>query len=86
MGQDNLLRSSTRFFLQDPDTYLKTLEKQNVSVDKIALMKTAQTPILIQSAKTQGIQNALSGKTGTDAYLDYRGVPVLASIIVSVMG
>jgi class 3 adenylate cyclase len=79
VGQDNLLRSSTRFFLQDPDTYLKTLEKQNVSVDKIALMKTAQTPILIQSAKTQGIQNALSGKTGTDAYLDYRGVPVLGA-------
>ena len=79
VGQDNLLRSTTRFFLQDPETYYKTLEKQGVSADKIALMKTAKTPILIQQAKTLGIQNALSGKTGMDFYTDYRGVPVLGS-------
>jgi class 3 adenylate cyclase len=79
VGQDNLLRSTTRFFLQDPETYYKTLEKQGVSADKIALIKTAKTPILIQQAKTLGVQNALSGKTGMEFYTDYRGVPVLGS-------
>ena len=79
VGQDNLLRSTTRFFLQEPETYFKALEKQNFPADKIALMQTAKTPILIQQAKTPGIQEALSGKTGMDFYTDYRGVPVLGA-------
>ena len=79
VGQDNLLRSTTRFFIEDPENYFKTLEKQSISTNTLNLMKAAKTPVLIQQAKTLAIQNALDGRTGMDAYSDYRGVPVLGA-------
>jgi class 3 adenylate cyclase len=79
VGQDNLLRSATRFFLEDKSAYLKTLKDQRVKDDTLALIKTADTPILIQRAATAAIQRALAGWSGLISYTDYRGVPVLGA-------
>jgi len=79
VGPDNLLRSATRFFIEDKSAYLKTLKDQRVKDDTLALIKTADTPILIQRAATTAIQRALAGWSGLISYTDYRGVPVLGA-------
>lgn len=79
VGQDNLLRSTTRFFLEDRAAYLKTLKEQRINVDTINQIKIADTPILIQKAATFAIKQALAGWTGVASYNDYRGVPVLGA-------
>ncbi|HIK44365.1 MAG TPA: HAMP domain-containing protein [Leptolyngbyaceae cyanobacterium M65_K2018_010] len=79
VGPDNLLRSTTRFFIEDPEAYFKTLGREGGPTDQIALMKSAQTPLLIQQDKTVSTQNALNGKSGIDSHADYRGVAVLGA-------
>ncbi len=79
VGQDNLLRSTTRFFLEDSAAYLKTLKEQGINADILNQIKIAGTPILIQKAATFAIKQALAGWPGVDSYNDYRGVPVLGA-------
>lgn len=79
VGQDNLLRCTTRFFLEDPEAYLKTLKEQRVSAETLELIRTANTPVLIQKASTYAVQQALAGWSGVSSYKDYRGVPVLGA-------
>lgn len=56
VGQDNLLRSTTRFFLEDSAAYLKTLKEQGINADILNQIKIAGTPILIQKAATFAIK------------------------------
>lgn len=79
VGEDSTFRTSPRFFLENAKQYLKQAERQGVSAEKINLIKKTGTPVLVQPVKTEAARNALAGKTGTAAYTDYRGVPVVAS-------
>ncbi|MEB3243165.1 MAG: adenylate/guanylate cyclase domain-containing protein [Cyanobacteriota bacterium] len=79
VGQDNTFRSSPRFFLENPKQYLKISQQNGLSQAKVDAIKRTGTPVLIQPVKTTGALSALAGKTGTDSYKDYRGVPVVAS-------
>ena len=79
IAQDHKLRSSPREFLEHPEAYYKLLIKQGVSKEKIAWIKRAGTPVLIQDVHTEAATNSLAGKQGEIEYTDYRGNRSLAS-------
>ncbi len=79
VGGDYKLRSQSRFLLEDPEGYFKTLEKVGVPKETIASIKSIGSAIGIQSIKTQASEAALKGETGDKIIPDYRNVPVLSA-------
>jgi class 3 adenylate cyclase len=79
VGKDFLLRSSPRGFLENAGSFLSFLKKRGFSAERINQIESSGTPLLIQNVRTEGARRALEGKTGTAAYDDYRGVPVIGA-------
>jgi class 3 adenylate cyclase len=77
VGNDNLMRSASRFYLEDPKGFLALLKKRGIKEEEIALL--GQTTILHQPVDTPDVTKALAGETGTLQVNDYRNVPVLSA-------
>jgi class 3 adenylate cyclase len=79
VGRDFLMRSVSRFLIEDPIGYkniLKSLGTQDSTINRI---EKHNTSILQQTVRTMGVEKALSGKEGTEIIKDYRHIPVLSS-------
>lgn len=79
VGQDYLMRSVSRFLVEDPKKYAETLRKIGVSEKIINKINKYETSILEQKVQTIAVQEALTGKHGTQIINDYRSIPVLSS-------
>lgn len=79
VGQDTLMRSASRFYLEDPKAYLAQLSSRGVKDDAIARLRQYGTTILQQPVATPAVTKAIAGGSGTQQVIDYRGVPVLSS-------
>ncbi|MFM9087744.1 MAG: HAMP domain-containing protein, partial [Cyanobium sp.] len=79
VGDDGTLRSSSRFFLENPKKFLEAIRKQGLPEATLEKIKIAGTPVTLAPVTSKGAQNALAGKSGSASYQDYRGVPVVAS-------
>ncbi|MBE9228997.1 adenylate/guanylate cyclase domain-containing protein [Phormidium sp. LEGE 05292] len=79
VGRDALMRSVSRFLVQDPQGYAKTLRSLGVSEAEIDRINQYQTSILQQYVRTEAVADALTGKQGTRIIKDYRNIPVLSS-------
>ncbi len=79
VGQDTLMRSASRFYLEDPKAYLAQLSSRGVKDDAIARLRQYGTTILQQPVATPAVTKAIAGGSGTQQVTDYRGVPVLSS-------
>ena len=79
VGEDFLMRSISRFYLEDTVGFQKTLTDIGVQESKVDLMYSLGTTIAQQRVKTEGVDAALNGKTETKTINDYRGIPVLSS-------
>lgn len=79
VGNDTLMRSASRFYLQDPKGYLSQLESRGFKKDAIARLSQYDTTILQQPVATPAVAKAIAGGSGTMRVVDYRGVPVLSS-------
>ena len=79
VGQDRLMRSASRFYLQDPRSYLAQLRSRGVKDDALTRLQQTGTTILQQPVQTPAVTRALAGGSGTLQVVDYRGVPVLSS-------
>jgi class 3 adenylate cyclase len=79
VGRDSLMRSASRFFVQDPQKYSETLRSLGIMPDEIDRINQYGTSILHQPVGTDAVAAALVGKQGTQIIKDYRGVPVLSS-------
>jgi class 3 adenylate cyclase len=79
VGRDSLMRSVSRFLVQDPAAYAKTL--QAIGIDQAIINRITQysTSILLQPVRTAAVTDALNGKQGTQIINDYRNIPVLSS-------
>ena len=77
VGPDKTLRNESRFFIEDPASYLSTLAKAGISqhID----IRAKQTGISLQPVETAGVTSALAGNTGFEMFADYRGIPVLSA-------
>ncbi|MGK7957812.1 MAG: adenylate/guanylate cyclase domain-containing protein [Crocosphaera sp.] len=79
VGSDYLMRSQSRFLIENPDQYFKELKKQKISDRIIQRIKANNSPILLQEIKTNSIEKALDGEEGLGILDDYRGVSSLVA-------
>ena len=79
VGSDYLMRSQSRFLVENSKQYFKELEKQNVSERTIQRIQANNSPILLQEIKTNAIKKALAGEEGLGILDDYRGVSSLVA-------
>lgn len=79
VGRDNLMRSVSRFLVQDPKNYIDSLRAIGMTEAAITRINQYGTSILQQTVRTEGTESALSGQQGTRIIKDYRGIPVLSS-------
>ncbi len=79
VGSDLLMRSVSRFLIEDPKGYEAKLRQSGLSDRTIALIKQLNTSILLQPVKTKAAELAIVGVSGTVIVNDYRGVEVLSS-------
>ncbi|MBR8832146.1 MAG: hypothetical protein N5P05_002406 [Chroococcopsis gigantea SAG 12.99] len=79
VGRDALMRSVSRFLVQDPEGYKKILRSLGTDDAVINRISEYKSSILQQPVRTEAVESALEGKQGTKIIEDYRGIPVLSS-------
>ncbi|MFO0926084.1 MAG: adenylate/guanylate cyclase domain-containing protein [Gemmataceae bacterium] len=79
VGEDNLLRTASRFQITDPERYYKMLRQNGYSAAQVERIKWFGTSILQQSVRSPAAERALLGEEGTAVVRDYRGVECLTS-------
>ena len=79
VGEDRLMRSHSRFLIEDPEAYAEDMRASRVDDATIARMLEFGSSILIQPVHSFAADEALRGHTGTGVIEDYRGEDILAS-------
>jgi len=79
VGPDYLMRSNSRFFLENPEAYLRSAGESGVAGEMLRRIREQGTTILIQEVRTPAVTEALAGHAGTSIIEDYRGARVLSS-------
>jgi len=79
VGSDLLMRSNSRFLIEDPKEYLKVLSNSSTPEENIPKIEEFKTSILLQKVDTVASRTALTTKEGTGIIQDYRDVSVLSS-------
>ncbi len=79
VGSDYLMRSASRFQIEDPEAHAKTLASIGTDEKTVKKIKEFNTTILLQKVETKAVKEALFGKQGTQVIDDYRDIPVLSS-------
>ncbi|MCF6323151.1 MAG: methyl-accepting chemotaxis protein [Gammaproteobacteria bacterium] len=79
VGNDMLMRSMSRFLIEDKPEYLQLMGSIGLNPEQVAELDARGTSIGLQSVDTQGTRAALSGKRGFEIFPDYQGIPVLSA-------
>jgi class 3 adenylate cyclase len=79
VGRDQLMRSNSRFLVQDPEGYAASLRSIGVKENAIEQISQYETSILQRQVQTDAVRAALMGQAGTQIVNDYRNIPVLSS-------
>ena len=79
VGPDSRLRSNSRLFLEDPESYIGQLEAAGVAEADLRRIRSFGTSILLQNVDSEAVREALEGHTATTITTDSFGVEVLSS-------
>ncbi|MCC7303062.1 MAG: SpoIIE family protein phosphatase [Bacteroidia bacterium] len=79
VGEDYTLRNQSRFLIEDRENYFRMIEGLGTPVHVVERIKAMESSIGLQEVRTRGTESALSGKTESRIFPDYRGVPVLSA-------
>lgn len=79
VGSDFLMRSQSRFLIEDPAKFFIELEKTDIPKHTISRIKEFKSTIGLQPVLTQGAKAAIEGESGTQTFPDYRGIEVLSA-------
>lgn len=79
VGSDYLMRSNSRFAVENFEGLIKDLEENDTAQNVIDDVKKYKTTILINKVKTEGSEAAFRGETDTRIFEDYRGIRVLSA-------
>ncbi len=79
VGPDYLMRSTSRFLVEDPDGYVEGLRRLATPDADIEQILALRSPILRQAVRTRAAEEGLRGQVGTGVIEDYRGVEILGS-------
>lgn len=79
VGPDSLMRSISRFWIEDPKKYQNTVRSTGTEQRTLQLMETFNTTIRLQKVNSSSAQAALEGQQGMMVARNYRGREVLSS-------
>lgn len=79
VGTDHRMRNDSRFFIEQPEAYFRTLENTGTDEAVIRQIRRNETSVLLQEVRTEATEAALEGLTDTRNVVDYRGVRVMSS-------
>ncbi|NRB68977.1 MAG: methyl-accepting chemotaxis protein [Vibrio sp.] len=79
VGPDSLLRSESRFLLEEPELYFEELKALGVSQGVMEQIQGKSSAIGRQSVDTASVKAALRGQSGSEVIEDYRGIEVLSA-------
>lgn len=79
VGEDTLMRSASRFLIEDKVNYLEAIKASGVPEKTVEMIESKETSIGLHPIATDGSRAALSGKTGLEIFPDYRNVSVLSA-------
>ena len=79
VGSDYLFRSDARGFVEDPEAFLAEIQANGERSEVIDGIRADGTTALNLGDRTEFVQAALDGKSGTATGVDYRGHEVLVS-------
>ncbi len=79
VGSDLLMRSMSRFLIEDPAGYDNSLRQMGLSAKTIDLIQQFKTSVLLQPVNTPAAQAAIAGLSDTQMIKGYRGISVLSS-------
>jgi class 3 adenylate cyclase len=78
-GEDRLLRSQSRFMIDNPAQFLAQVQANGLPVSIAEQIRTLGTTILYMPNRSYAVEQAFRNRTGVGRYLDYRGVDVIAA-------
>ena len=79
VGDDSLMRSNSRFLIEDKKAYLKVLLRTHITKSALKRIDHFNTSVLMQPVKTVSVTEAFLGERNTKVVKDYRGIRVLSS-------
>ena len=79
VSNDYTMRNDSRLLIEDPDSFFGNLQKQNIPAEKITRIRSLQSSILIQNAKSEATIRAIQGEKGTALVTNYLGNQVLSA-------
>ena len=79
IGDDQLLRSQSRFLIEDTESYAQALKRVGVDRKLIDKITAGGSAIGLQKVDSESAIAAISGKTAIKKILDYRNVEVLSA-------
>jgi class 3 adenylate cyclase len=79
VGADMLMRSNSRFLIEEPDTYEQRMRKTNTPVPDMRRILEHKSTILLQKIHSHAAEQAIAGNEGTGVAVGYGGNEVLAS-------
>lgn len=79
IGADHMMRSMSRFFIENPDGYLASMKDIGLDQMTVDSMSARHTNIGLQPINTDVGNAVIAGKEGFMDYTDYRGVRALTA-------
>ena len=79
VGPDRLMRSNSRFFLEDREAYLRKLADSGRPASEVAAVRRAGTTILRRTVDNPAVRAALRGEEGVRTVTDFKGEATLTS-------
>ncbi len=79
VGPNQLMRSNSRFLIEDRQGYLNAIQTAGVTQDTADLILAKETSIGLHRIDSESAKLAIQGKSGVHIIPDYRNVPVLSA-------
>lgn len=73
VGRDDLMRSTARRLVEDPDDYVKRLISGGMAPTIVERIKAVKGSVLLQPVDTKAVQEAQAGRSGTVVGRDFIG-------------
>lgn len=79
IGPNRLMRSNSRFLIEDPNGYFSAIEAAGVDQRALDLIKAKGTSIGLHRIDSESAKLAVAGEKGVHIIPDYRNVPVVSA-------
>ncbi|MBV8212151.1 MAG: HAMP domain-containing protein [Verrucomicrobia bacterium] len=79
VGEDRLLRSQSRFLIENPDKFIAEAEANGLPASTANQLRALGTTILYMPTRSEAVEQSFRNQTGLTRFPDYRGVEVIAA-------